>query len=340
MRYRVASICLVVAAAAMACGKKDAPPSASLATAVPSVAATPKPLPSPLPEVVAEVNGQPIAGRFLKVIAESQTQGRVVTPEQRAVVYRGVLDNLITRELLFEEALARKIKVDDKVLQQAYDQPRAQAASEQEWKTHLAQQGFTPETYRTEIRTQQTLRAFMAAEAAKITERDVSDTDARAYYDSHTAEFDAPERSDASHILVMVGPNATAEEREKKRAKAQGLLSRARKGADFAKLAQENSDDPGSAKQGGKLPPFARGQMVKPFDDAVFALKPNEISGVVETQFGYHIIKLHQKLPAEHMAFDAIRGQLRDYLVRQKREQTIGQLIQQLKAKAKIEVKI
>jgi peptidyl-prolyl cis-trans isomerase C len=304
------------------------------------VAAAPKPIPSPLPDVVAEVNGQPIGSRLLKAIAESQLQGGAVPPEQRAAVYRGTLENLITREVLFQEALARNVKVDDKAVQQAYDQPRAQAPSEAAWNEKLAGQGFTPESFRAEIRTQQTLRAFLEAERAKVKESDVSDTDARAYYDGHANEFDVPERFDASHILVAVAPNAPAAVRDKQRAKAQALLARARKGADFAKLARENSDDPGSAKQGGQLGPFTGDRMVKPFADAVSALKPGELSGLVETQFGYHIIKLHKQLPSEHVAFDTVHEHLRAFLVQQKREQAINQLIQQLRAKAKIDVKI
>ena len=339
MRNRIVVV-LLVGATAVACGKKEAKPSPSVASAAPSVAATPKPLPSPLPDVVAEVNGQPIASRFLKAIAEAQLQGGTVPPEQRAAVYRGILDNLITREVLFQEALARKIKVDDKAVQQAYDQPRAQVPNEDAWRAQLARQGFTPETYRAEIRTQQTLRAFMAEVSAKAAEHDVTDTEARAYYDSHPGEFDVAERTEVSHILVAVAPNAPPDVREKQRVKAQAVLDHARKGADFAKLARGNSEDPGSAKEGGKLPPFVRGQMVKPFDDTAFTLKPGEISGLVETQFGYHIIKGHQRLPAQHLAFDAIHEQLRGFLVKQKREQAMGQLIQQLKAKAKIEVKI
>jgi peptidyl-prolyl cis-trans isomerase C len=339
VRNRIVVVLLVVATA-VACGKKEATPSPSAASAVSSAAATPKPIPSPLPDVVAEVNGQPIAGRFLKAISEAQIQGRAAPAEQRATVYRGILDNLITRELLFQEALARKIKVDDKAVQQAYDQSRAQAQSEDAWKVQLARQGFTPETFRAEIRTQQTLRAFMAEVSSKTTEQDVTDTEIRAYYDGHPNEFDVPERFDASHILVALASNAPADMRDKQRAKAQALLDRARKGADFAKLARENSDDPGSAKQGGQLSPFAGDRMVKPFADAVSALKPGELSGVVETQFGYHIIKLHKRLPGEHLTFDTVQVQLRSFLVQQKREQAMGQLIQQLKAKAKIEVNI
>jgi peptidyl-prolyl cis-trans isomerase C len=339
VRYRAALVCAFITAT-LACSRKEStpPPSPSPSAAV--VAATPKPIPSPLPDVVAEVNGQPIRGMFLRAIAESQIRAGSVPAEQQAAVYRSMLDSLISRELLFQEALARKIAANAKLVRQAYDQPRSQFTDEAMWKEHLARQGFTPDSFRTEIRAQQTVRALVEAETAKITERDVSDTDVRAYYDGHPTEFDAAERLQASHILVTIPANADAATRERQRAKAQGLLDRARKGEDFAKLAREGSEDPGSAREGGRLPEFDRSRMVKPFADAAFALKPAELSGLVETQFGYHIIKLHKRIPAEHLAFDAVRERLRGYIVRQRQEQAVAGLVQQLHAKARIDVKI
>jgi peptidyl-prolyl cis-trans isomerase C len=339
VRYQIALVCALITAT-LACGRKEPAPSPSASPTAAVVAATPKPIPSPLPDVVAEVNGQPIRGTFLRAVAESQIQAGSVPAEQQAAVYRSMLENLISRELLFQEALARKVTADSKAVRQAYDQPRSRFTDEAAWKEHLARQGFTLDSFRTEIRTQQTVRALVEAETAKITERDVSDTDARAYYDGHPTEFDAAERLQASHILVTIPANADPATRERKRAKAQALLDRARKGEDFAKLAREGSEDPATARQGGGLPEFDRTRMVKPFADAAFALKPGDLSALVETQFGYHIIKLHKRSPAEHLAFDAIRERLRGYIVRQRREQAIAGLVQQLHAKAKIDVKI
>jgi peptidyl-prolyl cis-trans isomerase C len=299
------------------------------------------PVHSPLPEVVAEVNGQPVSSRFLKLVVDSQMQGGQLPPEQRDTAYRSALNNLITREVLFQEAVARKTRVDDRAVRQAYDQPRSQYSTDLQWSEHLAEQGFTPETFRTEIRVQQTVQALLAEESGKITEKDLPDTELRRYYDSYPREFDAPERLETSHILVAVAASADAATRARLQEKAKGILARARvQGADFAKLARESSEDPGSARAGGKLPLFSRGKMVKPFEDAAFALQPGQLSGVVESPFGYHIIKLHRRLPAERLAFEVVKAELQHFLLQQKRQQAVEQLVARLRAKAKIEVKI
>jgi peptidyl-prolyl cis-trans isomerase C len=338
---RIALLGLILATT-ISCGQKGAQPSPSPASspAAGNVAPAVKPVPSPLPEVVAEVNGQPVSSRFLKTIVESQVESGQIPPERRDVAYRGVLDNLITREVLFQEASARKTKVQDRAVRQAYDQPRAQFSDELQWNQHLAKQGFTPETFRAEIRIQQTVRALLSEVADQVKAKDLSDSEIRAYYESHSAEFDAPERLEASHILVAVAAKADAATRARLHAKAKAILERARKGADFAQLARESSDDPGSAKGGGRLPAFGRGKMVKPFEEAAFALKPGETSGLVETPYGYHIIKLHKRLAAEHLAMEAVAEQLRSFLLQQKRQLTVQQFVAQLRAKAKIDIKI
>jgi peptidyl-prolyl cis-trans isomerase D len=119
-----------------------------------------------------------------------------------------------------------------------------------------------------------------------------------AYYEAHRSEFPAAERVHAAHVLVKTDQNATAEKDAEALKKAQAVLARARKGEDFAALARQTSDDPGSKDKGGDLGTFARGQMVKPFEDAAFSMAPGEIRGPVKSDFGYHVIKLLEKVPA------------------------------------------
>ncbi|MBT9568268.1 MAG: SurA N-terminal domain-containing protein [Thiobacillus sp.] len=121
----------------------------------------------------------------------------------------------------------------------------------------------------------------------------VSDQAVADYYASHRAEFGEPERRSASHILIAVDANADAAARAQAKAKATELLQIVQKSPErFAELARTQSQDPGSAAQDGSLGSFGRGMMVKPFEDAVFSMKPNEIRGLVESDFGYHIIRL------------------------------------------------
>lgn len=139
----------------------------------------------------------------------------------------------------------------------------------------------------------------------------VSEADLRSYYDQNTARFGSKEERRASHILIAAPASAPAAEREKARAKAQEILAEVRKApATFADVARKNSQDPGSAEKGGDLDFVTRGAMVKPFEDAMFALKKGEISDVVETEFGYHIIQLNDIKPAVVPPFEKVRASI------------------------------
>jgi peptidyl-prolyl cis-trans isomerase D len=139
----------------------------------------------------------------------------------------------------------------------------------------------------------------------------VSEDDLRRYYAENEKRYTAPEERRASHILVKADKDAPKAEREKARAKAESLLAEVRKNPQsFAEIARKNSDDEGSAAKGGDLDFFGRGQMVKPFEDAAFALKPGETSGIVESDFGYHIIQVTGARGGEKKSFEAVRGEI------------------------------
>ncbi|MFZ2650259.1 MAG: SurA N-terminal domain-containing protein [Burkholderiaceae bacterium] len=141
----------------------------------------------------------------------------------------------------------------------------------------------------------------------------VSDEELRGFYKQNEARFTTPEERRASHILIKAEKGAAPELREKAKAKAEALLAEIKgKGAVFADLARKNSDDPGSAEKGGDLDFFARGTMVKPFEDAAFALKPGETSGLVESDFGYHIIRLTALRGGEKRSYESVRGEIEE----------------------------
>ncbi|GAB3538631.1 SurA N-terminal domain-containing protein [Noviherbaspirillum agri] len=139
----------------------------------------------------------------------------------------------------------------------------------------------------------------------------VSDADIKSYYEQNAKRFAEEEQRRASHILIKAGKDASAAEKAAAKEKAEKLLTQVRKNpADFAKVAKENSDDPGSAERGGDLDFFGRGMMVKPFEDAAFALKEGEISNVVESDFGFHIIQLTGIKPATAKNLEEVKGQI------------------------------
>ena len=138
----------------------------------------------------------------------------------------------------------------------------------------------------------------------------VSKEDARKYYDEHQNEFGSPEERQAAHILITVKANATPAEQDAAKALAEKILQQVRQAPSrFSELAKKDSQDPGSAAKGGDLGFFGRGMMVKPFEEAAFALKVGEISGLVKSDFGYHIIKLIAVKPSRITPFDeALKG--------------------------------
>jgi len=148
---------------------------------------------------------------------------------------------------------------------------------------------------------------------------DVSKEDARNYYDGHQNEFGTPEERRAAHILISVNATAPQAEQDAAKAKAEQLLEQVTKTPEkFTDIARRNSQDPGSAAKGGDLGFFGHGMMVKPFDDATFALKVGGISGLVKSDFGYHIIKLLAIKPSKVMPFDEARQGIVNKLRRQK----------------------
>ena len=150
---------------------------------------------------------------------------------------------------------------------------------------------------------------YLLVDRQKVRSRIIpTDAEIRAAYDQRKDTFTVPEQVNASHILISVKPGATPEQDAAAKAKADAVAARAKAaGADFAKLADENTDDPGGKTTGGKLPPFSHGQMVPEFEEAAFSMAPGEIRGPIKTQFGYHIIKVESKTPARTRTLEEAR---------------------------------
>lgn len=139
----------------------------------------------------------------------------------------------------------------------------------------------------------------------------VSGDEVKQHYEDRRGQFETPEERRARHILIATPPNASADQKAQAKARAEALLGEVRKSPKrFAELAQKSSEDPGSAVEGGDLGFFGRGRMVKPFDDAVFALSRGEIAGPIETQYGYHLILLEDIKPAGGPRFEDVKTQV------------------------------
>jgi peptidyl-prolyl cis-trans isomerase C len=171
----------------------------------------------------------------------------------------------------------------------------------------------------------------------EVTEKiKVSDEETKAFYDKNPQLFQQPEQINASHILIKVQADAPADQKAEARKKIEDVQQKVKKGEDFATLAKTYSEGP-SGPKGGDLGYFRRGQMVKPFEEAAFSLKPDETSEIVETQFGYHLIKVNDKKPAKKMTYTEVKDRLSENLKKQKQDSEANAYIETLRKDAKIE---
>src|SRR5262245_52855333 len=212
---------------------------------------------------------------------------------------------------------------------------RAQFPDEESFKKALGARGMTLDKLKSDTRIDISINKMMETEVAGAAAP--SDADCREFYDKNPDRFKQDESVRASHILFRVDENADAATKKKILDQAQSVLKEAHSGADFAELAKKHSAD-GSAQQGGDLNFFTRGQMVPAFDQAAFALKPGEISDIVATQFGYHIIKVTDRKPASTVPFEQVSPRIKEFLTEQQKQKKAEAFIQSLKQKAKIEV--
>lgn len=293
-----------------------------------------------LPEVVAKVNGQDIKKQDLLQGAQAiqmrlAQEGRPVAPS--AVFYRQVLEQIIGISLLQQDAKTQGVTASDQEVQQQLAQRKKIFPTEDAFKQALAKAGMSEarlrEQTRDEISVQKYLQSQMASSGG------VSDQATREFYDKNKAQMAAPERVHARHILIRAEPNTPPADKEKARQKADSLLERIQGGEDFAKLAQENSDDPSSKVRGGDVGWVTKGQTPPAFEQATFALtKPNELSPVVESQFGYHIIQFVERQPAGTLPYEQVKGRITQLLQEQQTQQKIANRVRELRTKAKVEV--
>jgi len=314
-----------------------APTSGQAGQAAAPAAAPAKPMPAQLPDVLARVNGEAVTKiDFDRLIKNMEVSANQPLPaDRRDEILRRALDQLVTYTVLTQETRARKITVTEAEVEANVKQMRSQFPNEEAFAKALAARGMSIEKLRSDAKIDMSISKMMEAELA--TQPPPADAQVREFYDKNPEKFKQEEAIRASHILFRVPENADAATKKKAMDEAQSVLKEARAGADFAALAKKHSGD-GSAQQGGDLNFFTRGQMVPAFDQAAFALKPGEISDIVTTQFGYHIIKLTERRAASTVPFEQVSDRIKEYLTAQQKQERAQAFIDSLKQKAKIEV--
>jgi peptidyl-prolyl cis-trans isomerase C len=250
-----------------------------------------------------------------------------------------VLNQLITIQVLLQTANAADQAAGKLEADQQYTNLLKKFTSPDAFERQLKAVGMTV----ADLRAKATQEAVAKTALKRLLNISITDEDAKDYYNQHAADFEQPELAHVRHILLMTIDPATRSSLTTntvaaKRKQIDDLRKRVLAGEDFAALAKQFSEDPGSKENGGELPEFPRGQMVPEFESAAFALSTNQVSEVITTQFGYHIIKLLDKTPAKKVDYATAATDIKDGLARMKISKLAPDYVKKLRTDDQVEI--
>ena len=276
---------------------------------------------------------EPAVGAFLK---QFSMRGRSFPQEQLGRLSYDVLNEIVTRELVLQQTVGNEPTNLTARVKEQIEQSKLQAGGDENYAKALTDMGVTPDEYAKRVREmliiQETLKKAVE-DKVKVT-----DEDCKKFYNENRSKFVVPEQMRASHVLILCPPEATAEVRTQKLAQIQAALSLVKGGENFADVARKFSEDPGSKEQGGDLGFFSRGRMVPEFETAAFALATNQVSAVVTTPYGYHVIKAIEHQPAGERTYAEAKDNIEAYLKNQHGQQAAQQYLKELRDKTKVEI--
>jgi peptidyl-prolyl cis-trans isomerase C len=291
-------------------------------------------------EGAAIVNGTVITQKTLNLEVEharkQMQQGE--TPQadiDDETLRQNVLDNLIAEELLFQESRELGITIEEPAVAQEIEKMKARFPDDEAYQKALAASQMSEDQLHERIQRRMAIRQLVDEQiVAKIR---VPEEERRAFYDDHPDFFQHPEQVKASHILIQVEASAEESQKASARQKIAWIQQKLNDGEDFAEMARQHSEGP-SKTNGGDLGYFGRGRMAKPFEEAAFALKVGDVSDIVETRFGYHLIKVTDRRDEGLLPFAEVEAQIGQYLKQQQTPPAIQEHIQNLRQTASVEV--
>ena len=266
-------------------------------------------------------------------------RGQSMAPSEVVALEKQILDRLIQIQILQARATEAEKAKGRELCEKRLAEMKSRASSEEAFNRQLKVVGLTPELLRLRL-TEEAVGETVLTRELNV---EITDAAIKKFYDDNPARFEQPEMVRASHILLSTRDSTTNaelsdEQRKAKRKQIEDILKRARDGEDFAKLAKEFSEDPGSKDKGGEYV-FPRGRMVPEFEAAAFSLKTNQISDVVTTAFGYHIIKLSEKIPARKVELAKVADDIKQHLRTQEMQKQLPAFTEKLKQEAGVEIR-
>jgi peptidyl-prolyl cis-trans isomerase C len=297
-----------------------------------------KPAPAQNDPVIAVVNGSKLHQSDLKWQMDNIKRGNPgadQSSEADQKMRKMALQELIGFELLYQDSLSLGIKDVDKQVDDMIASGVKQFGSQEKLNEQLAKDGLTLDHVRKILRKNILIQAEVDKRIApQVT---VTEADIEAYYEANKDRLKHDGLVGARHILVKFPPNATEEQKKAALDKIQALRAEIAGGKDFAEVAQANSDCPSKAK-GGDLGYFPKGAMVPEFEKAAFSLNEGELSQVVETSYGYHLILVYGKKPAGTVPLADVRGQLEKDVQQRKLYEAMKAQIEKLQKTAKVQI--
>ena len=293
-----------------------------------------------------EIRRSQLDDAFIAFRANLAARGQNVAETRREAAEAQLLDRIIVTQLLVSKATAADKENAKTNAVKFFNDSRKMADSDDDFRRHLKSLGMTPQQFTNRVMEQAISEEIINRELkSKIT---ISDEDVKKFYETNDAAFTNPELARATHILFAIkdlktGLPLSTEEKNVKKSKAEAVLERARKGEDFSALATAFSEDPSVKENKGEYK-FARAKddprraMVPEFEAAAFSLKTNQISDLVLTDFGWHIIKLHEFIPAKKTDFAEVKDKVRGHLLQAELEKRMPAFFDQLKKDAGVEI--
>jgi peptidyl-prolyl cis-trans isomerase C len=287
-----------------------------------------------------EIKNSQLNDTFLNYNASVVANGGSIPEDQRNEVRSNLLQHLIITKILTLKATADDKAQTLRLVNDNIDEARKTAPSPEAFDAEIKASGMTLQQVRERAWEEQLCKRVLQHETTNGII--ISTAVAKKFYDDNPDKFEEPEEVRVSHILISTLDPLTQQplppdQKKTKEQLAKALKARAEKGEDFVMLVKQYSEDPGSKDKGGEYT-FPRGRMVPEFEAAAFTLKTNQISEVVETQYGYHIIKLLEKNPAKHDQFAAVESKIKDYLVEQEAEKLLPAYLDKIKAEAGVKL--
>ena len=307
------------------------------------------PQPLKIPEVVAQVNGVDIQSKYIEFRMNQILKNvkRPLTIREKTSVVKDLIEKEIVRELVHQQGKKNNLEIDSGLIEKEMTALRKPYDSDEEFEKALRARNITIDDLKKSMKVDINARKLLNEEIkGKII---ISDVDVKKYYEENKHKFHRPESYRARHILAAIFPsdmlrstpvtelqNKKEELTQKAEEKINEIIKELNEGANFEELAKKKSDDEASRESGGDLDVIYKGIFDPAFDEAVSKLNPGEISGKVETRFGFHVIKLTEKRPPEQAPFRELEEAIQKHLFMEEAKVLVASYVEDLKKEAKI----